>query len=292
MERTLTPSDDVRSTPEPSVRAPRLRRFRFPVLFVAVFAVMVAFAAVNQLVAPIPLLALPVGIGLAVAGVLVYRRLTTAVEGRVEVPELARRDMWSGLRRGALLGGGLFTAVMALILVFGGFDTVSWGSVFGALGIAGSMTGVAVMEEALFRGVLFRILEERAGTVVALVVSSVLFGATHLVNGNATVWGTLAIALTGGTMLAAAYVVTRSLWFPIGMHFAWNVVQGGVFGTVVSGSDQAPEGLLHTSLTGPVALTGGGFGPEASLVSLVVCLVAAVVLLRRAVRTGQIRPRP
>ncbi|PRY39715.1 hypothetical protein [Umezawaea tangerina] len=115
---------------------------------------------------------------------LVYRRPTTPVEGRLEVPELVRRDMWSGLRRGALLGGGLFTAVMALILVLGGF------------------------------------------------------------------------------------------------------------GTVVSGSDQAPEGLLHTSLTGPVALTDGGFGPEASLVSLVVCLVAAVVLLRRVVRTGQIPPRP
>ncbi|MET1073049.1 MAG: type II CAAX endopeptidase family protein [Umezawaea sp.] len=291
MERTPNHSDDVRTPGELSEGRRRLRRFRFPVLFVAMFAVVVAFAGINQLVAPLPLLALPIGIGLAVAGVVVYRRLVKAVEVRVDVPELAKSDMWSGLRRGALLGAGLFTAVMVLVLVFGGFDDVSWGSFFGALGIAGMMTSVAVVEEALFRGVLFRILEERAGTVIALVVSSLLFGATHLVNGNATVWGTVAIALTGGTMLAAAYTVTRSLWFPIGLHFAWNFVQGGVFGTAVSGSTEAPDGLLRTTLSGPSVLTGGAFGPEASLMSLLVCLVATVLLLRRAARTGQIRPR-
>ncbi|WNV90081.1 type II CAAX endopeptidase family protein [Umezawaea sp. Da 62-37] len=292
MERTPTHSDDTPSSAEPSTSGPRLRRFRFPVLFVALFVVMIAFAGINQLVAPIPLLALPIGIGLAVAGVFVYRKLAQVVEGRVDVPELARADMWSGLRKGALLGAGLFLAVMALILVFGGFDQVSWNSFFGALGVAGMMTGVAVVEEALFRGVLFRILEERAGTVITLVVSSLVFGGVHLVNGNATLWGTLAIALTGGTMLAAAYTVTRSLWLPIGLHFAWNFVQGGLFGTTVSGSPEAPNGLLRTTLSGPSVLTGGEFGPEASLMALLVCLVATVLLLRRAVRTGQIRPRP
>ncbi|MET1071743.1 MAG: CPBP family intramembrane glutamic endopeptidase [Umezawaea sp.] len=297
MERTTTHPevgypDLTRSAVEPSASTPRLRRFRFPVLFAALFAMMVVFAGINRLVAPLPLLALPVGIGLAVAGVVVYRRLAKVVEGRVDVPELAPEGMWPGLRRGALLGGGLFTAVMALILVFGGFDDVSSGSFFGALGIAGMMTGVAVAEEALFRGVLFRILEERTGTVIALVVSSLVFGGVHLVNGNATLWGTLAIALTGGTMLAAAYAVTRSLWLPIGLHFAWNFIQGGVFGTVVSGSEEAPTGLLHTTLSGSSVLTGGAFGPEASLMALLVCLVATVLLLRKAVRTGQIRPRP
>ncbi|MEU3644700.1 type II CAAX endopeptidase family protein [Lentzea sp. NPDC034063] len=288
MEPSALPEDSRPST-EPS--APRLRRFRFPVLFVALFAVMLAVVGIDTLVAPLPLLALPVGIGLAAAGIVCYRRLSRAVEGRDDVPELAP-DRWRGLGRGALLGFGLFCALMLAILVFGGVDDLSWGSFFGFLGLVGMMSSVAVMEEVLFRGVLFRILEERAGTVISLVVSSLLFGATHLVNVNATLWGALAIGLTGGAMLASAYVVTRSLWFPIGLHFAWNFTHAGVFGIAVSGSEDVPNGLLHTTLSGPSVLTGGTFGPEASLMALVVCLAATVVLLRRASRAGQIRPRP
>ncbi|MGW6442982.1 CPBP family intramembrane glutamic endopeptidase [Lentzea sp. NPDC055074] len=266
-----------------------LGRFRFPVLFVSLFAVMLAVVGVDTLVAPLPLLALPVGVGLAVAGIACYRWLSRKVEQREELPELEARDRWPGLGRGALLGFGLFCALMLLIVVFGGLDGLSWGSFLGGVGVAGMMISVATMEEVLFRGVLFRILEERAGTVVSLAVSSLLFGATHLVNVHATLWGALAIGLTGGAMLAAAYVLTRSLWFPIGLHFAWNFTHAGIFGIAVSGSDDVPDGVLRTTLSGPTVLTGGTFGPEASLLALVVCSAATVVMLRRAARAGQIR---
>lgn len=286
MEPSARPEEN-RPTAEPS----RLCRFRFPVLFVSLFAVMLAVVGIDTLVAPLPLLALPVGIGLAVAGIACYRWLSRKVEGRDDVPELAARDRWPGLLRGALLGFALFCALMLLIVVFGGLDGLSWNSFFGALGLAGMMFSVAVMEEVLFRGVLFRILEERAGTVISLVVSSLLFGATHLVNVNATLWGALAIGLTGGAMLASAYVLTRSLWFPIGLHFAWNFTHAGLFGIAVSGSDDVPNGLLRTTLSGPSVLTGGTFGPEASVFALLVCAAATVVLLRRASRAGRIRAR-
>ncbi|TDC00788.1 CPBP family intramembrane metalloprotease [Nonomuraea longispora] len=270
----------------------RLRTFRFPVLLVALFGVMVASAGINQLVSPVPVLALPVGIGLAIAAVTCYRRLCRTVELRPNISELEKTGRWSLLRRGALLGSGLFTALMVLIAVFGGWQEVSWGSFGGFLGTAGMMASVAVAEELVFRGVVFRIMEERTGTVIALVVSTLLFGATHLVNVNATLWGALAIALTGGTMTTAAYVVTRSLWLPIGLHFAWNFTHAGVFGVMLSGSDVPPHGLLNVTLFGPSALTGGAFGPEASLLALLVCLAPTIVLLRRAARAGQIRHRP
>lgn len=64
--------------------------------------------------------------------------------------------------------------------------------------------------------------------------------------------------------LAIAYTATRSLWLPIGLHFAWNFTESGVFGTAVSGAD-GEHGLLRTVLSGPEVLTGGTFGPEASL---------------------------
>ncbi|MEO3884227.1 type II CAAX endopeptidase family protein [Nonomuraea sp. B5E05] len=269
----------------------RLRKFRFPVLLVALFGVMMATAGINQIVSPVPVLALPVGVGLAVAALTCYRWLGRTVELRPGIPELGKTGRWSQLRRGALLGSGLFIVLMALIAVFGGWQDVSWGSFGGFLGTAGMMASVAVAEELLFRGVLFRIMEERIGTVIALIVSTLLFGATHLVNVNATLWGALAIALTGGTMTTAAYVATRSLWLPIGLHFAWNFTHAGVFGVMLSGSDAPPHGLLNVTLSGPSALTGGAFGPEASLLALLVCLAPTIVLLRRAARAGQIRRR-
>ncbi|MBP2478907.1 membrane protease YdiL (CAAX protease family) [Crossiella equi] len=277
---------------EPSPARRRLRRFRAPVLLVTLFVAMLAVVGIDTLLAPVPWLALPVGFGLAAAGVAFYRWLSRKVELREDVPEVAEQGRWPGLLWGALLGFVLFCTVLASIVVFGGGDGLAWGSVGGFVGTAGMMISVATLEEILFRGVLFRILEERTGTVPALVLSSLLFGATHLANVNATLWGTLSIALTGGTMLAAAYVATRSLWFPIGLHFAWNFTHAGIFGILVSGSAEAPAGLFKATLAGPDWLTGGGFGPEASLIPLVVCLVPTVLLLRRAKRTGRTKPRP
>lgn len=269
----------------------RLRAFRVPVLVLALLGAIAVISGVNRLVAPVALLALPVGLGLAAAAVTGYDRLSRAVELRTSVPELDPAGRWTLMGRGALLGAGAFTTVLLVIGVFGGWEDLSWGSFGGFAATAGMMASVAAVEEVLFRGVVFRILEERTGTMVALVASSVLFGATHLVNANATLWGTLAIALTGGTMLAAAYVATRSLWLPIGLHFAWNFGLVGVFGVAVSGSDAPADGLLETTLSGPSLLTGGTFGPEASLLALLVCLPPTVLFLRRAARTGQIRRR-
>ena len=93
-------------------------------------------------------------------------------------------------------------------------------------------------------------------------------------------------------MLAAAYVVTRSLWLPIGLHFAWNFTHAGIFGAALSGSESTPDGLFQLELSGPTWLTGGEFGPEASLLALLVCLIPTILMLRKAARAGQFRPTP
>ncbi|SDG47573.1 hypothetical protein SAMN05216553_108245 [Lentzea fradiae] len=277
---------------EPSGWERWVRRFRFPVLFVPLFAALLAVAEVASRLAPVPLLALPAGVGLAVAGLACYRWLARVVEGRDTVLEVAPRHRWAGLARGAALGAWLFCSVLALIGMLDGWGRVTWGSFSGVLGVAGVLAAVATMEEIVFRGVLFRMLEERAGTAVSVVVSSSLFGLAHLLNTGATPWTALSVGLTGGGVLAAAYVVTRSLWLPIGLHFGWNFAQAGVFGVELSGADVEPSGLLLLELDGPVVLTGGPFGPEASVPAVLVCLVATGVLLRQAARTARIRPRP
>lgn len=272
----------------PTTRRTTLQRFRVPILLVGTVVLLIAARGLDALVSGVPVLRFPLGIGAAAGAIIAYTWLSRRVENRPEVTELAAAGRWSGLGRGALIGAGAFLATMLLAALFTDAD-ITGGSLGACLGVAGSMASVAVTEELLFRGVVHRILEERTGSIVAIAVSSLIFGLTHLVNGNATLWGTLAVAVEGGALLAIAYTATRSLWLPIGLHFAWNFTQSGVFGIAVSGADVEP-GLLRTVLSGPEVLTGGTFGPEASLFALLCCLVPAVWLLRQ-VRVGGARYR-
>jgi hypothetical protein len=235
------------------------------------------------------LLTLVVGAGTAVLGVVVYRWVVRRTERREPV-ELGR-DGWGGkLGRGTLIGFAMFAAVIATIAFSGGYHVDGWGSPTGALGLLGFMAAAAVTEELLFRGVLFRIIEERTGTWIALALTGVVFGAMHLANPDAGLWGATAIAIEAGFMLAACYAATRNLWVPIGLHLAWNFAAGGVFSVAVSGNGES-NGLLEASTSGPVALSGGAFGPEGSLYAVLAGTVLTVVFLWLAKRRGHIVPR-
>jgi membrane protease YdiL (CAAX protease family) len=150
---------------------------------------------------------------------------------------------------------------------------------------------VAVVEEVLSRGMIWRLIERRAGTVLALIGSSLFFGLGHFLNPSATLWSGIAIALHAGLLLGALFIVTRSLWVPIGGHFAWNLFEGPVFGTEVSGLDT--DALIEATTTGPELWTGGAFGPEAGLVTVLLGVIPALVLLAYAWRKGMFRrPTP
>ncbi|MCJ7434908.1 MAG: CPBP family intramembrane metalloprotease [Anaerolineales bacterium] len=142
-----------------------------------------------------------------------------------------------------------------------------------------------VFEEILFRGILFRIVEESLGTWLSLLFSALLFGLLHLGNPNATLWAAIAIAMEAGILLAAAFIVTRRLWLVIGIHFAWNFTQGGIFSISVSGNQV--DGLLQATLTGPELLAGGAFGAETSIFAVIVCLAAGVYFIWKALKKGE-----
>jgi uncharacterized protein len=186
----------------------------------------------------------------------------------------AARDFALGL----LIGAALFCAVIAQLAATGRYhiDAVHVTADL-AIAVLLFLPGAAI-EELLFRGVLFRLLEEWAGTWIALAVSAVLFGLAHLANPGATAESALAIALEAGVLLGVAYVVTRSLWLPIGLHFAWNFCEGPIFGTSVSG-----HVLLASAVTarveGPAWVTGAAFGPEAGICAILASLVATAAFL-------------
>ena len=134
---------------------------------------------------------------------------------------------------------------------------------------------VGVGEEIIFRGVLFRWIDEKWGFAIALAVSSLLFGLIHLFNAGATLWSAFAIAVEAGLLLGAAYKYAGTLWLPIGIHWAWNFTQGNIFGFPVSGTE-AGESLIRSSVQGPDLLTGGVFGAEASILSVALGLLLSL----------------
>ena len=197
--------------------------------------------------------------------------------------EHALRNLGLGLGGGALLFS-LVTAVAALV---GVYDIVGWGStrsILYALVMFGIIPGV--IEEVLFRGILFRHLEDFGGSWFALALTSALFGVAHIFNPNATFFSSFAIAVEAGVLLGGAYMLTRSLWAPIGLHAAWNFTQGQIFDVPVSGIDGT--GLVEARLSGPELLSGGTFGLEASVIALVIATAAGIWLVVRAVRAGHV----
>jgi uncharacterized protein len=147
--------------------------------------------------------------------------------------------------------------------------SAAWG-VFGAILVA------ATLEEITFRGLLFRIVEDRLGTRFALVVSALTFGAMHLANHGAR-WVTLASVTLLGLMWAELFVVTRNLWATAAHHAAWNATIF-VVGLPLSGSEEwQARAPWEAVARGSELVTGGAFGPEDSLLNLAV--VAAMLFV-------------
>ena len=185
---------------------------------------------------------------------------------------------------GILVGFIIMVLVVSTIVAMGD-ATVTWKgfSVEKQFSVFMMFLAVAVGEEMIFRGVIFRWIDERWNTWVALLISAILFGWMHISNDNATWWSSLAIAVEAGLLLGAAYKWSGSLWVPIGIHWAWNYTQGNIFGLAVSGSD-AGETMLSTIVNGPDIITGGAFGPEASIISVILGTFLTIVFLANCYR--------
>ncbi|MFI2612774.1 lysostaphin resistance A-like protein [Kitasatospora sp. NPDC018619] len=261
-------------------------------LVLQILAVVLVGAVGGQGVAAVqddPWLSLLLGGLTAVLSVAVYRWVVGRTERR-PVTELAREAALGALLRGLAVGVAMFGCVIANLYLLGDYTVHGLGSPSGAVGLVGFMAGAAVTEELMFRGLLFRLLERGLGTYLALALSAAVFGAAHLLNKDATALGAVAVAIEAGGMLAAAYAATRRLWLPIGLHFGWNFAESGIFGTEVSGNG-GTHGLLDASTSGAELVTGGGFGPEASVYAVLIGAVLMAAFLHLARRRGRIVPR-
>ncbi|MDI6105603.1 type II CAAX endopeptidase family protein [Actinoplanes sp. NEAU-A12] len=206
--------------------------------------------------------------------------------------EIAPRPALTGVAIGLAIGVLLMVVVMAILAGTGLYDVTFLGAA-PAWHAAGLAIQAGVFEELLVRAVLFRLVWRAFGPWVALAVSAVAFGAGHLANPEASVVATLCIAVEAGIMLAAFYALTGRIWVSIGVHIAWNFTQGYLFGAAVSGSTfDDPIARSVARPDAPEWLTGGAFGPEASLPALLVCMVVGVAALVMAWKRGRFRAEP
>ena len=208
---------------------------------------------------------------------------------RRPVRELAWRPACRELSLGVAIGAALVAAIVLCIWLAGTFRVDGLNAWTTAVTPILTMAFVAFWEELVFRGIVFRMMEEGLGTWIALLASATLFGLLHLGNENATIIGGVTIVVTAGLVLAGVYILTRRLWVAIGLHFAVNAMQGPVLGLAVSGHDGAS--LIDSSTHGPVLLTGGEFGIEASLLMTLFGVALAGYVLKAAHRSGRfVRP--
>ena len=225
-------------------------------------------------------------VGLGLYGVAVW-----LAEGRWP-QELSLRQAPAELAIGLLVGAAMLSLAVGGLYVLGVYD-ISGPRPSSALGTIAMAIESGFMEELLMRAIVLRLLMRAFGIWPALVVQAALFGAAHLANPNATPVAATAIAVEAGLMLAGFYLLTGRLWMSIGVHAAWNFTQGWVWGASVSGIPVVESLMVSNPKPGaPEFLSGGAFGPEASLPAMVVGTVTAIVVLRWAWKKGNFKARP
>lgn len=235
-----------------------------------------------------PWIAIAMATLMAAFALLVYAASVRFIEQRA-VSELALSAMGRELGFGLIAGAGLYTFCVLILMVLGVYRIEGVNPIVFVLPSIAMAVSSSVFEELLHRGVIFRNVEELAGSWIALGVSALIFGLRHLGNPDGTLLGALAITVEAGLLLAALFLLTRRLWLSIGSHLSWNFVQSGIFSGSVSGAFEQP-GLFQATIQGPDLLTGGSFGMEASLVALIICTTTGLLVLRMAVKRGHIRP--
>lgn len=232
-------------------------------------------------------LARPVQVVLVVVLLIAMQKLVLRRLGERKHDDLPLGGAVRGLALGTFGAFLLFSAIVGIAALLGAYFIVGWGGMSNWLMLlftAGITAGF--VEEFIFRGILLRWIEEFAGSWAALFITSALFGLAHISNDNATWFSSFTIAVEAGLMLGGAYMLTRSLWVPIGLHFGWNMTQGLVWDVPVSGNDV--DGLVDARLVGDPLISGGAFGLEASVIALVVAGGFGVWLVKRAYDKGEV----
>jgi uncharacterized protein len=119
-------------------------------------------------------------------------------------------------------------------------------------------------------------IDSTKAAMIAIAITSAMFGLFHIGNPNASAFGVIN-TIVAGVLLGTAFIITKQLAMPIGIHMSWNLFQGLVYGFPVSGDTEKAQ-IISTSQTGPEWVTGGAYGPEAGLTGLIAIMIGLFIL--------------
>ncbi len=198
---------------------------------------------------------------------------------------------------GFLLGTLLISAMFGVMYLFAAFTVqkVVW-----PVDLLPSLLFfflVAACEELIFRGYIFSVIDRGCGTTIGVLASSLIFGFAHWINPveSLTFWEHLyscaVLSFEAGLPLVAGYILTRRIWLSVGIHWAWDFMEGTVFGFIVSGADLG-ESILTSRATGNFFISGGAFGPEASIIAFLIGTISGAAALVWAYKNDKWRPFP
>lgn len=202
------------------------------------------------------------------------------------ITEFSTKGLGRNLTIGLLMGFTLQSLTILVMYLNGNYSIAAINPVSYILIPFAIMFTVAIIEEILVRGIIFRIIEEKLGTYISLAISSILFGAFHLINPNGTLISSICIT-TAGFLLGVAFIYSRNLWMPIALHFAWNFTQSGIYGAITSGNAKT-NNLIEAKIQGPEFITGGEFGPEGSIQAILFCALGTIIFMVLSHKNNQI----
>ncbi len=218
--------------------------------------------------------------------VLTYIFLFKFYEKR-NISEFGKKNIVKSLIIGFIVGFVLQSLTVLVIYLQGGYSIVSINPISFIIPPLTMAIASSIIEEIIFRGILFRIMEEKLGTYISLIISALIFGLIHIANPNSSLIAGLGLSVQAGLLLGVAFVLTRNLWFPIMIHFAWNFTQSAIYGANVSGGKMSKT-LITSEITGNELFTGGKFGPEGSIQATIFCLIATIIMLYLSKKKGNI----
>jgi len=195
-----------------------------------------------------------------------------------KISELSLSAFWKNVLIG-FVAGFILQSLFILVIYLAGDYSISHVNPLSFLlpSFATAFTA-GFVAEILILGVIFRLIEEELGTIIALVILTLIFAVMHMNAKGANFLSVSSTAIQSGLLLSAAYVFSRSLWLPIFFHFAWDFAEPGVFGAINPGIS-IDQSLLTSKIDGPLILTGGQLGPQNSIQSLLLCTIVSLIFL-------------
>jgi membrane protease YdiL (CAAX protease family) len=214
-----------------------------------------------------------------------YGLYTKYVERR-EAHEISFDKFYTELGVGILISFLMVGFMVLLLSLPGYYKIVAFNPIKNLTDAFVLQMMVGFSEELLFRLVIFKLVEEFAGSWVAIAVQGLIFGFAHIANPNATLWTSIGLVLSCTLLFGGAYMLTRRIWLIMGMHWSWNFFQAGVFGMANSGTTR--PGWITPVIDGPTWITGGAWGVEASYIAVAMQFLIGLYIFRKAMEGGQI----